>query len=152
MGMRPRILVFATAAALGATAGRGTAARVPAGGSPYCFPADTMNEGESLVSEVREMATSSDSATVVLRNSIHLAATDSAQVSLVTDETKCQQDVEALNAYAASVGGTGTWSTVYLVKVGEQFAVYAPDSTPGAPTTIVITDSLFHWVGAAVKP
>ena len=146
--MTRRWLTLATLGSLGALLAQSASADSRAAG-PYCHAAD--GKSVSLIADVLRIVTLTDSASAAGRELLHLTATDSSSVSLVTDETTCQQVVQALNTYTDSLGGTGTWSTIYLIRAGSQFAATEADSVRGT-SGFIFMDSLYHVLSMTVTP
>ncbi len=112
----------------------------------YCLSAgDTGAVAINLAKGVVASTTPRDS---ILRASLGINAAEDSNVVLVTDETKCQQAIDTLNAEAARYGGEGISDGIYLVSTGSDYAVYAP--SPEGKTGLTFLDAQFRVLGRTV--
>lgn len=119
------------------------------GTSTYCRSGD--DTATRILVDMRQLATSTDSTDAELRDSVGLTPVAASAVVLVTDEAKCQQAVNAMNAAVASQGGIGKWTRLYLVRIGTRYAIYAGPSRT-TPDYVYITDNQYRIINVMAMP
>ncbi len=81
-----------------------------------------------------------------VRDSLRLASASPSQVVLVTQETVCRKANSAYKTKLANTGGSGFSDRVYVLQVGNTYAVFDPSFTYDASLgywTIVVLDSRY---------
>jgi hypothetical protein len=93
----------------------------PVAAQSVCLPADAF--GANVLTDLQNLATSSDSADAAKRMLAHLPATSASNVTYMTDERTCQKGVTALNAMFQTPGAA---RRVYLFKYSTSFVTVDP--------------------------
>ena len=115
----------------------------PAQAQTVCRLADSTSAG--LIGELGRYSSSTTVDAMAMRDTLRLTPTPASQVVLVTKETTCQKANTAYRTAVSGSGGTGLSGRVYVVKVGQVYAVLDPTYNAGQPGsyTVVIFDSRF---------
>lgn len=116
---------------------------------PHCRTA--VDTSEMAIRMAQDIVASTDTLAAALRASLEIQAAADSEIVLITDEAKCRQAVDSLNARSISSGGTGELRSFYLVSSGSQYAAYAPPE-PGESDGLVFMDDHFHILGFTVVP
>jgi hypothetical protein len=109
--------------------------------TPACFPPDAVTTFQ--VAAVRELVTSTDSASIGAREFSHLRAVPDTAVTAVSDSTTCARALTAFNAVVAG----GPYAQIDLVRAGTVYVASGrPDSVRELNSHIVM-DSSFSVLG-----
>ena len=117
----------------------------PALAQSACRAADSTSA--ALIAELTKYAgaTSGDNKTV--RDSLHLPLTSASGVGLVTTAATCRKARAAYQAKFANTGGGAFSGRVYVIKVGNVYAVLDPGfkySNPEVLTVQIVDSRLSH--------
>jgi hypothetical protein len=109
-----------------------------------CRPADSL--GALFKQEITRYSAPSTADELAVRDSLRLASANPTQVVLATQEAVCKKANAAYKAKLTDTGGSGFSNRVYVLQVGNTYAVFDPaftyDSSLGY-WTIVILDSRY---------
>jgi hypothetical protein len=116
----------------------------PLQGQSVCRSADSTSA--ALIRDVGRYSSATAGDDKTMRDSLRLPLTSPSQVVLVTTSSICQKANTAYQTAVSASGGTGLSGRVYVVKVGQTYAVLDPNYNAGQPGSwsVVIFDSKFR--------
>ena len=113
-------------------------------GQPVCLPADSTSA--ILVQHLANYASATDAPAAAMRNSLGIPHTPANEVTLVSQESVCKKARDAYAVDRAGKGVGGSSGRVYVIAVGNTYAIVDPAYHYARPTdwTILIVDSKFR--------
>ena len=106
-----------------------------------CFPPDAITNFQ--VAAVRELVTSTDSASIGAREFAHLRAVPDTAVAAVSDSTTCARALAAFNTVVAG----GPYSQIYLVRAGTMYVASGRPDPVRELNSHIVVDSSFSVLG-----
>lgn len=95
-------------------------ARVSAAAGPYCLGPDAFSAAQ--VARLQELVTSTDSAYIAFRQSVHVPVVPDTAVHLVTDDSVCSRVVQAWAAADSALGASPPYvAQLYVLSVGPTY-------------------------------
>lgn len=111
---------------------------------PWCA-ADSFHRAELFLNEMRRLATGRSTDAIQTRSKLDsMPVVSDADVVLVQDEPTCQRASAMLDSVFYSVPHA---ASVYLVRIGDRYAIYPPDISMGEFGYVIHTDSSFRKIG-----
>jgi hypothetical protein len=113
---------------------------------PVCRGADV--ESLRLIATLGRYTSDTTGGNMRVRDSLRLPALAASQVVLVTTESVCKKANAAYQSSVAGTGGTGLTGRVYVIKIGDRYAVLDPGYNYGESGnwTVVILDSHYNYL------